>query len=115
VTPVTAVGQQGHRSLWARLVSWTRALLVHLVLAPVYLWRSTVALRGPRCRFHPSCSSYAVAAVRGHGPLRGTVLAVRRVGRCHPWNPGGLDPVPDTGDRQAWRRRRAVVSPPPTT
>ena len=51
-------------------------------------------LLGPRCRFAPSCSAYALEAVREHGALRGTWLAVRRVGRCHPFNPGGFDPVP---------------------
>ena len=51
-------------------------------------------LLAPRCRFAPSCSAYALAAVREHGALRGTWLAVRRIGRCHPFNPGGFDPVP---------------------
>lgn len=47
------------------------------------------------CRFHPSCSQYALEAVKVHGPGRGTVLAAKRVLRCHPFNPGGYDPVPD--------------------
>jgi putative membrane protein insertion efficiency factor len=51
-------------------------------------------LLGARCRFAPSCSAYALEAVREHGALPGTWLAVRRIGRCHPFNPGGFDPVP---------------------
>ncbi len=51
-------------------------------------------LLGPRCRFYPSCSDYAEEAVRLHGPWRGGLMALRRVGRCHPWHPGGVDPVP---------------------
>jgi putative membrane protein insertion efficiency factor len=51
-------------------------------------------LLAPRCRFAPSCSSYAEQALRDHGALRGSWLAVRRVARCHPFNPGGYDPVP---------------------
>jgi uncharacterized protein len=70
------------------------SLLARLVLGLLALYRATAVLRTPRCRFLPTCSSYAVEAVRRHGALRGTLLAVRRVGRCHPWNPGGFDPVP---------------------
>jgi putative membrane protein insertion efficiency factor len=51
-------------------------------------------LLGPRCRFYPSCSAYAVTALQTHGALRGSWLAVRRLGRCHPWNPGGVDHGP---------------------
>jgi uncharacterized protein len=46
------------------------------------------------CRYYPSCSAYAVEALRVHGAVRGSWLAVRRLGRCHPWTPGGVDRVP---------------------
>lgn len=49
---------------------------------------------GQNCRFYPSCSHYAIEALRSHGAARGGLLALRRVCRCHPWNEGGLDPVP---------------------
>lgn len=51
-------------------------------------------LYGQVCRYHPSCSAYALEAVTVHGAMRGGWLAVRRLGRCHPWAAGGVDPVP---------------------
>jgi uncharacterized protein len=54
-------------------------------------------LMAPACRFHPSCSNYAMQAIESHGPLRGTKLALGRLARCHPWNPGGVDEVPPPG------------------
>lgn len=51
----------------------------------------------PRCRFAPSCSEYARDAIARHGAVKGVILAARRVARCHPWHPGGYDPVPAKG------------------
>ncbi|MBX3648329.1 MAG: membrane protein insertion efficiency factor YidD [Rhodocyclaceae bacterium] len=51
-------------------------------------------LVGRNCRFHPSCSEYAIEALEKHGGYRGLWLATKRVSRCHPWHPGGYDPVP---------------------
>ena len=48
----------------------------------------------PMCRFHPSCSDYALEALKVHGAAHGSLLAAKRVCRCHPFNPGGFDPVP---------------------
>jgi uncharacterized protein len=51
-------------------------------------------LLGPRCRFYPSCSHYAIEAIESHGALRGSWMSAKRICRCHPFNPGGFDPVP---------------------
>jgi putative membrane protein insertion efficiency factor len=51
-------------------------------------------LIGPHCRFHPSCSTYFIEAIEIHGVKKGCYLGIRRLFHCHPWHPGGLDPVP---------------------
>jgi putative membrane protein insertion efficiency factor len=61
----------------------------------------------PVCRFTPSCSSYAIEALRTHGVLYGTGLTVWRLLRCAPWHPGGSDPVPPRRSRSAWNPRSA--------
>jgi putative membrane protein insertion efficiency factor len=72
-------------------------LLRELVLLPVRAYRRLLSPGLPsRCKYHPSCSAYAVEAVRSFGVMRGTVLAGWRILRCNPWSHGGYDPV----DRQ---------------
>lgn len=70
-----------------RSISTAAIRLIRAYQAVSRLW--------PRmCRFHPTCSQYAVEAIERHGASRGVVLAGRRICRCHPFHPGGLDPVP---------------------
>jgi uncharacterized protein len=57
---------------------------------------------GARCRFYPSCSAYALEAVQLHGAVKGSWLAVRRLGRCHPFHAGGIDPVPGSVFERDW-------------
>jgi len=74
------------------------------LVALVRAYRYAVSpLLGPSCRFHPSCSEYAIEALERHGALCGAWLSMRRILRCHPWHPGGYDPVPrphDTASRK---------------
>lgn len=65
-----------------------------LILGILFYQRMISRWLPPRCRFHPSCSHYALQALETHGTWRGGWLALRRIGRCHPLNPGGYDPVP---------------------
>ena len=72
----------------------TPSIAARLLMLPVRAWRLVSVHLTPRCRFHPSCSAYALGALEQHGAFHGLWLAVRRLGRCHPWGGGGLDPVP---------------------
>ena len=78
------------------LVDLPRRALLGLIGAYRY---AISPLLGPHCRFHPSCSAYAAEALERHGLVRGSGLALRRILRCHPYHPGGLDPVPPAPDR----------------
>ncbi len=70
----------------------------HLLAGAVRAYQLTLrGVIGAHCRFEPSCSHYAIGALRAHGTLRGSALAARRVLRCNPWHPGGYDPVPPGG------------------
>ena len=74
----------------------TATVPARVLMVPIAGYRRFVSpLLPPRCRFAPSCSEYALTAVAEHGAARGLWLAVKRIARCHPFNPGGYDPVPD--------------------
>jgi putative membrane protein insertion efficiency factor len=70
-------------------------------------------LLGPNCRFYPSCSCYAEEAIALHGSMKGSYLAARRLLRCHPWHPGGYDPVPtvDLTTKHAPARPDEIAAP----
>src|SRR3712207_5983134 len=70
----------------------------------------------PRCRFYPTCSAYAAEAISRHGAARGSWLALRRLVKCAPWHPGGVDLVPDVdgGTGTPGRSSSTAASPPPT-
>lgn len=68
---------------------------VGLLSLPIYFYKACISpMLPPSCRYTPSCSTYALEALRKHGPVKGLWLAVRRILRCHPWGGSGYDPVP---------------------
>lgn len=70
-------------------------VIVTILCAPIHIYQRYLSpLTPPACRFTPTCSQYALEALRKHGPLRGLYLAARRILRCHPWGGSGYDPVP---------------------
>lgn len=67
----------------------------HVLIALLRGYKFAISpMLGQTCRYYPSCSSYAVEAISIHGALKGSWLAIKRLGRCHPWTPGGVDHVP---------------------
>jgi len=73
-----------------------RAIVSKLVISLIRAYQLFISpLFGPSCRYYPSCSQYAVEAIKVHGVFKGSFLAIRRVLRCHPGCEGGLDPVPE--------------------
>lgn len=80
-------------SIPIRIYRWILSPLLHALLGGA----------GCGCRFHPSCSAYALEALGSHGAARGSLLGLRRLLKCHPWHEGGIDPVP-TANVEALKR-----------
>ena len=99
-----------------RAVRWVGALVLAVALGLIHGYQRWISPGlAPRCRFYPSCSTYAVEALASHGTGRGGALAVRRLLRCHPWNPGGLDPVPLPRVTSAQGDPTLIAASPPNT
>jgi len=95
VTIVAASGAETTESETEPTESAKRAgPMARLLMLPIRAYRLISVHLPPRCRYHPSCSAYALEAVRRHGVRRGGRLALGRVCRCHPWGGHGCDPVP---------------------
>ena len=72
-----------------------RKILIQILLLPIIFYQKFISpMTPPSCRFVPTCSQYAIGAIKKHGPFKGLYLAVRRLLRCHPWGGSGYDPVP---------------------
>lgn len=83
------------RIFFMQIVKALSGALSFLLLIPIYFYRACISpLIPPSCRFTPTCSAYALEAIKKHGPIKGLYLTVRRILRCHPWGGSGYDPVP---------------------
>lgn len=97
-----AEGKLDNGGRWPKLAATIRRLAeglsgftAWLLTLPILFYQAAISPHlPPSCRYTPTCSQYAVEAIRRHGPLRGLWLAIKRIMRCHPWGGSGYDPVP---------------------
>ncbi len=72
-----------------------RSVMIAIIAFPIKLYRKFISpLFPPSCRFYPTCSTYALQALDKYGPLKGLYLSIKRISKCHPFHPGGYDPLP---------------------
>ncbi len=80
--------KSGKKSIWISIFTFP-------LLLPILFYKYCISpLKPPSCRFTPTCSEYALVALKKHGPIKGFLLTVKRLSRCHPWGGSGYDPVP---------------------
>jgi len=78
-----------------KVAGWIRWVLIRILMIPVYFYKYAISPMTPAsCRHIPSCSEYAIDALKIHGPIKGIYLGTRRILKCHPWGTHGYDPVP---------------------
>jgi hypothetical protein len=76
-------------------LKWISSAIVFLLSLPIHFYRLCISPMLPKqCRFTPTCSQYALEALKKHGPIKGLWLTIKRISRCHPWGGSGYDPVP---------------------
>jgi len=78
-----------------KVAGWIKWILIRILMVPVYFYKYAISPMTPAsCRHIPSCSEYAIDALKIHGPIKGIYLGTRRILKCHPWGTHGYDPVP---------------------
>jgi putative membrane protein insertion efficiency factor len=79
----------------SKFMKYIRSFLIFILLIPIRLYKYFISpMIGPSCRYTPTCSQYAVEALKKHGPIKGLYLTIKRILSCHPWGGHGYDPVP---------------------
>lgn len=83
-----------------------KRILYRLITGPIRFYQAIISpFLGPRCRFYPSCSDYAIDAINEFGLMKGFFLSLYRLLRCHPFSKGGHDPVPSRKEKSQWTRK----------
>ncbi len=79
-----------------KILTFLKNIITWILLVPVYFYRAVISpLTPPSCRYTPTCSQYAIEALKKHGPLKGLFFATKRILSCNPWGGSGYDPVPE--------------------
>ena len=77
------------------IIKWIGKIITWILLIPIYFYKKCISpFTPPACRYRPTCSTYAIQALKKHGPIKGLALAIWRIMRCNPWGGSGYDPVP---------------------